>query len=514
MTYAVEMVDITKRFPGVLANDAVTLRVESGEVHALVGENGAGKSTLMNILYGVHQPDSGRILIDEREVAFQSPRDAIASGLGMVHQHFMLVPSYTVAENIVLGLEPRRRVLFDRHKAERITEELSTQYHLEVDPKAVIYDLPVGTQQRVEILKVLYRGADTIILDEPTAVLTPQETEELFNIIRMLVANGKTIIFITHKLYEVKSISDRVTVLRKGRRIDTVPTADVTEQDLARMMVGEDMPSPMERPPCKPGKTALALDNLTVKGALGVTSVRGVSFDVREGEIVTLAGVEGNGQSELVEAVTGMRPAAAGQVYVKEVNVVRKGPDAVRKQGVSHVPEDRIATGTNLDASVAENLIARRHNKPPLASWGWISKRKIDTFSSELVERYDIKTPSIHTLARTLSGGNLQKVVVARELSFDSTVLIVVQPTRGIDIASSRYIRDVLVEMRNNGRAILLVSTDLDEVFSISDRILVMYQGDIAGEFKPDEVTREELGLYMIGARRQKTMPDSREVSQ
>jgi simple sugar transport system ATP-binding protein len=500
---AVELIKITKHFPGVLANAQVSVSVAQGEVHALVGENGAGKSTLMNILYGLVRPDSGQIRVRGRAVEFHSPRDAIAQGLGMVHQHFMLVPSYTVAENIVLGQEPQRYGLFDRRAAERNVAALSEKYHLRVDPRATIWDLPVGAQQRVEILKALYCGAETIILDEPTAVLTPQESDQLFNTIRLLIADGKTVIFITHKLYEVKAISDRVTVMRKGRVVDTMPTAEVTENDLARMMVGQEIEALTPGPPPRLGDVILRVRNLSVQNNLGLPAVQGVSFEVRAGEVVTVAGVEGNGQTELIEAIAGMRKIGTGVIILNGANVAGQSPDAVRSRGLAHVPEDRILTGLNLKGSVAENLIARRHHRPPLAVKGWLRPGAIRTFAQELVARYNIKTPTVEAQAKTLSGGNLQKVVVAREFQFDAPLLILAQPTRGVDIGSAHFIRNAFLEKRNQGRAVLLVSTDLDEVFSVSDRILVLYHGRITGEFKPGATTREELGLYMIGARSQ-----------
>jgi len=503
MNYAIELEDITKRFPGVLANDHVNLSVKKGAVHALVGENGAGKSTLMNIIYGLYLPDSGSIRINGKKVVFHSPRDAIANGLGMVHQHFMLVPSYTVAENLVLGREPRKNGLFDRAKAEETTRKLSEQYHLEVDPKSVVHNLSVGTQQRVEILKALHFGADTIILDEPTAVLTPQEIDDLFNTIRVLVKDRKTVIFITHKLYEVKSISNQVTVLRKGKVIDTLPTKEVTENDLARMMVGEKMEPIPAKSTIQVGEKILEIKNLVVGDSMGSRAVRNVLLEVREGEIVTLAGVEGNGQTELVEAITGLHPIDSGKVYLRGKDITGKTPDEIRRQGLAHVPGDRISVGSNRSSSVAENLIARRHRQEPFSKKGWTNLQIVNKFAEDLVDRFNIKTSSINALASTLSGGNLQKVVVAREFTFQAPLLVVSQPTRGLDIASTRYIRDVLIEMRDNGHAIILVSTDLDEVFSVSDRILVMYQGEVVGEFTPEKTTREELGLYMIGARRQ-----------
>lgn len=500
MENIIELKNITKSFPGVIANDNVSIQIKKGEVHALVGENGAGKSTLMNILYGMQKPDTGEILLKGESLDLNSPRDAIDRGLGMVHQHFMLVPSYTASENIFLGDEPTRFGVIDRARTIRETEQLSSKYHLDVNPRALIRDLPVGIQQRVEILKALHFGADVIILDEPTAVLTPQESDELFNTIRALVKDGKTILFITHKLYEVKAISDRVTVLRKGKIVDTVPTNQVTEKSLAKMMVGSEVIIGDPPPVHDAGDTILNVENIKVKGALGNIVVHNVSFKVCEGEIVTIAGVEGNGQKELIEAITGLRSIISGKVFIKDEDITGKSPDSIRRSGLAHVPGDRMSTGANLDATVAENLIARWHRSTPINKNGWLVKQEINSFSSKLVNRYQIKTPGLEPLARTLSGGNLQKVVVARELSFDSPFLVVAQPTRGIDISSAQSIRDILIEMRNNNRAILVVSTDLDEVFIISDRIIVMFEGKIVGEFLPRKTSREELGLYMIGS--------------
>ena len=501
-SYAVELLNITKNFPGVLANDDVTLQVKKGQVHALVGENGAGKTTLMNILYGLIHPDSGKIRVDGKDVTIRSPRDAIAKGVGMVHQHFMLVPSYTTTQNIFLGQEIGRFGIVNHHEAERRVEETSKRYNLLVNPKAVVRDLPVGVQQRVEILKVLQRGAHTIVLDEPTAVLTPQECDELFLIVRSLVADGKTVIIITHKLSEVKAISDCVTVLRRGRVIGTFLTKDISKEELASKMVGSNIPTIGERIKLNVGEFVLKTKDIVVRDKFNTEVVRKVSLSVRQGEIVTIAGVEGNGQMEFVEGVTGLRKTVAGQIFVCGKDVTNFSPDKVRQSGLAHVPGDRIATGTNVKASIADNLIAGRHQQFPFAKRGWINQKEKRKFSQELVEKYKIKTPNISVSAKTLSGGNLQKVVASRELSFDTPLLIVVQPTRGLDIASTGFIHEILLDLRNRDKAILLISTELDEVFELSDRILVMYEGEIVGEFTPDNVTREEMGLYMAGVKR------------
>ncbi len=500
--YAVELLDITKNFPGVLANDDVTLQVKKGQVHALVGENGAGKTTLMNILYGLVHPDSGKIRIDEKDVSIRSPRDAIENGLGMVHQHFMLVSSYTTTQNIFLGHEINRLFIVDQKQAEHRVQEISEKYNLFVNPKAIVRDLPVGIQQRVEILKVLQWGANTIVLDEPTAVLTPQECEELFVIVRSLVADGKTVIIITHKLSEVKAISDCVTVLRRGKVVGTFLTKDISKEELASLMVGSDIPTIGERKKFETGKFVLKTKDLLVRDKFNTDVVRGVSLSVRQGEIVTIAGVEGNGQMEFVEAVTGLRKVSGGQVFVCDQETANLSPEKVRQCGLAHVPGDRIATGTNVKASIADNLIAGRHRRPPFSKRGWINPKEKQKFSQDLVEKYKIKTPNLDVWAKTLSGGNLQKVVAAREMSFDTPLLVVVQPTRGLDIASTGFIHEILLDMRNRNKAILLVSTELDEVFELSDRILVMYEGEIVGEFMPENVTREELGLYMAGVKR------------
>lgn len=499
----VEMEGITKQFPGVLANDHVDFAAFRGRVHALVGENGAGKTTLMSILYGLTRPDEGTIRVRGRAVSFSSARDAIACGIGMVHQHFMLVPSYTVAENIILGQEPRRRRLFlDMKTARERVRELSDRYGLAVDPDARIRDLSVGTRQRVEILKLLYRGLDILILDEPTAVLTPQETQGLFATVRALAEDGRTIIFITHKLPEVLAVSDHVTVLRRGRVVGNVRTADVTMKDLATMMVGREISLTVDRTPAAPRGEVLALRGVTAHDNRGVSALKDVSLEVRAGEIVTIAGVEGNGQTELAEVIAGLRPLASGQILIDGHDASRLPPRKRRELGLGFIPEDRMKTGLALEASVEENFIIGRHHSEPFSRRGRLNFRRIREYALELIRDYDVRTPGAQVPAKTLSGGNLQKAVVAREFSRGAKLYVVAQPTRGVDIGSLEFIHRRIVEIRERGAGILLISTDLDEVFSLSDRILVMYGGEITGEFRPDATSREEIGLYMTGTKR------------
>lgn len=508
MALAVEMVNITKTFPGVKANDGVTFTVREGEIHALVGENGAGKSTLMNILYGLIQPDSGTIRVKGREVQFRSTHDAIAAGIGMVHQKFKLVPSFTIMQNICLGAEPTRKGIFvDERRALESVKEISERYGLEIDPHAKIADCPVGVQQRVEILKALYREADILILDEPTAVLTPQETRELFKVVRALVAQGKTIIFITHKLREVMEISDSVTVMRRGKVVGHTRTADTSPKEIARMMVGRDVLLRVQKKPANPGKTpVLEVENLVVTDNRGLLAVNGVSFSVRPGEILGIAGVEGNGQTELVEALTGLRPVESGTVKVNGKDVTKASPLAHRNAGMSHVPEDRITRGLNLGASIEENLIAVSYYKAPLAKAGMFDFSKRAEFSERLIREFDIRTPGRNVEARTLSGGNLQKIVIARELSENPDLFIASQPTRGVDIGSIEFIHQRIVDARDAGKAVLLVSAELDEIMSLSDRIAVMYEGEIVDIVPADTATEEQLGLLMAGIK-----PDSKD---
>jgi len=499
-----ELRGITKRYPGIVADDHVDFDLERGEVHALLGENGAGKSTLMNILYGLTKPDEGEILVAGNRVSFTSAKDAIASGIGMVHQHFMLIPVMTVAENIVLGVEPvRDGVLLDEKGADERVRELSQQFGLAVEPTALVSNITVGQQQRVEILKALYRGAEILILDEPTAVLTPQEAGELFAIVESLKADGKSIIFISHKLNEVLEIADRITVLRRGKRIDTVPRQGATEQGLAEMMVGRQVLLRVDKAPATPGEVALAVSDLQVRDDRDLDKVRGVSFDVRSGEIVAIAGVDGNGQTELIEAITGLRPAHGGTIAVggKPVDgrlTARRMLDA----GVGHIPEDRQRRGLVLEFNLAENLALRDYDTPPDSSHGWLFPKRLVERAKRLIREFDVRGGGPLTLARALSGGNQQKVVVAREVSRNPVVLIAAQPTRGLDVGAIEYVHRRLVAERDAGHAILLVSLELDEVLSLADRILVIYEGQIVGEHGAG-VGEDEIGLEMLGGRRQ-----------
>jgi general nucleoside transport system ATP-binding protein len=505
MTALIEMKNIVKVYPnGVVANDGVDLTIEEGEIHALVGENGAGKSTLMKILYGMERPTDGEILLRGKPMHFHSSSDAIAAGIGMVHQNFMLVPSFTVAENIVLGQEPVRKNLLDQKEMLRITKELSEQYHLRVEPDAVVDVINVGMRQRVEILKTLYRGAEILILDEPTAVLTPQETQELFQAVRVLVKQGKTVIFITHKLREVKEISDRVTVMRGARMVGTLPTSETTREDLARMMVGREVFLNVDKPPCQRGQKVMSVNDITYISDTGRPMLRGVNFNVYAGEILGIAGVEGNGQTELVEVLTGLRPATSGEALVDGRNVINRTPREVRMAKVAHIPEDRLTNGLALTANIDENLIVDRYFRQPFFKNYSIDYKKVMEFGEKMISAYGIRTVNGRTPVGSLSGGNMQKVIVAREFSSDPTLLIAAQPTRGIDVGATEFIRAQLVRQRSEGTAVLLVSADLAEVMSLSDRIIAMYEGKITGVF-PDasQVSEEELGLYMLGIKHQ-----------
>jgi simple sugar transport system ATP-binding protein len=502
-----EMRGITKRFPGVVANDHVDFDLRKGEVHALLGENGAGKSTLMNILYGLYRADEGEILMGGERVSFGSAKDAIERGIGMVHQHFMLIPVMTVAENIVLEIEPTKAgVLLDYDAAVERVREISQRFGLAVDPSALVENIGVGQQQRVEILKALYRGARILILDEPTAVLTPQEAGELFAIIKSLQANGTSIIFISHKLNEVLEIADRITVLRRGKKIDTVPREGATEEGLARMMVGREVLFRVEKRPSEPGATLLELRSLTVNDDRGLPAVRDVSFAVRAGEIVGLAGVEGNGQSELIEAITGLRGAHGGEVVVGGRVIGHPTARRMLDAGVGHIPEDRQRRGLVLEFTIAENIALHDYNRPPDSKWGWLFPRRLTQRAARLIREFDVRGGGPQTRSGSLSGGNQQKVVAAREIARDPRVLIAAQPTRGLDVGAIEYLHRRLVEERDEGRAILLVSLELDEILSLSDRILVMYEGRIVGEHARD-TTEEEIGLEMLGGRRREPTP-------
>jgi general nucleoside transport system ATP-binding protein len=503
-----ELRGITKRFPGILANDHIDFDLRRGEMHALLGENGAGKSTLMNILYGLYSADSGEIRINGEPVTFSSPHDAIASGIGMVHQHFMLIPVMTVAENIVLGQEPKREgVMLDLETARKRVRDLSNQFRLTIDPDARIDQITVGQQQRVEILKALYRRADILILDEPTAVLTPQEAKELFAILRQLVTDGMmSVIFITHKLNEVLEIADRITVVRRGQKIDTVPREGATEETLARMMVGREVLLRVDRPPATPGETLLEVEGLEALDDRELPAVRGVSFQVRAGEIVGIAGVDGNGQSELIEALTGLRRIQAGTVKVAGREFHHATPREMLDAGLGHVPEDRQRRGLVLEFPISENVALHDYNKAPASRWGWLSPQRLVEHARRLIKEFDVRGGGPSTRASALSGGNQQKLVVGREVDRDPAVLIAAQPTRGLDVGAIEYLHRRLVEERDEGRAILLVSLELEEVLALSDRILVIYEGQIVAEH-PSGASAEEIGLEMLGggARTQET---------
>jgi ABC-type uncharacterized transport system ATPase subunit len=496
-----ELRGITKRFPGVLANDHVDLTVEVGEIHALLGENGAGKTTLMNILYGLYHADEGEILVGGKPVRFESPGDAIAAGIGMVHQHFMLIPVFTVTENVILGVEETGALGFlDRQEARRRVEDISRRYGLAVDPDAMVEELPVGVQQRVEIVKALYREAEVLILDEPTAVLTPQEIEELFRVMRSLKQAGKSIIFITHKLKEVLAIADRITVLRRGKAVGSAIPHEATEDKLAAMMVGREVELEIKKDVAAPGEPVLRVEDLTVLDDRGHVAVDGVSIEVRAGEILGLAGVQGNGQTELVESVTGLRPPLAGRVLVGGHDLTGARPRRVFLAGVAHVPEDRIEDGLIGDFSVADNLVLNTYYLAPFAKGLRRVDHAIRSTAEERVRQYDIRTPSILAPVRTLSGGNQQKVIVARELSRPVELLVAAQPTRGLDVGSMSYIHEQIVKARDEGDAVLLVSTELDEILSLSDRVAVMYRGQVVAVVEAASTTPEELGLLMAGS--------------
>ena len=498
-----EMRGVTKRFPGVVANDHVDLDLRKGEVHALLGENGAGKSTLMNILYGLYRPDEGEILLNGKKVVFGSAKDAIDRGIGMVHQHFMLIPVMTVAENIVLEIEPTKAgVLLDYGKAVERVREISAQYGLAVNPTAKVESISVGQQQRVEIVKALYRNAEILILDEPTAVLTPQEASELFTILRSLQEDGKSIIFISHKLNEVLEIADRITVLRQGKRIDTVPREGATREGLARLMVGREVVLSVEKPPAEPGETLLEVKDLVVADERGLEAVRGISLEVKAGEIVGIAGVDGNGQSELIDALTGLRSPSAGTITAAGENLTSANARACLDAGVGHIPEDRQVRGLVLDFTLAENLALHDYAKEPNSRWGWLYPGRLIERAGRLLKEFDVRGGRPQTLAAALSGGNQQKVVIAREVSRDPRILVAAQPTRGLDVGAIEFVHRRLVKERDEGRAILLVSFELEEILSLSDRILAVYEGRIVGEYEPG-VSEEKLGIAMTDGREQ-----------
>lgn len=499
----VEFRNITMDFPGVRANEDVTLSIRKGEIFALVGENGAGKSTLMNILYGILTPTKGQVVIKGNPITEYNPKQAIARGVGMVHQHFMLVPSFTVAQNIVLSREPKKMgLLYDLEGANRAVEDLSQEYGLSVNPRDVVGQLSVGLQQRVEILKTLYRGADILILDEPTAVLTPQETDELFAVLRRVVKEkDMTVIIITHKLYEVMAISDRVGVMRRGRLIGIEETKNVNERILASMMVGREvLQDPVEKEDIS-GEVKLAVSQLQVPDNRGLPAVKGLSLEVRSGEILGIAAIEGNGQSELLEAITGMRPYS-GTITVAGQDIRGMDPGRIRQLGLSHVPEDRLATGISRESDISGNLLVGKHKNKEFTRFGFHQNQKaIREYASRIFEKFDIRAAGVDTKAGSLSGGNMQKVVIAREFSFDSQVYIISQPTRGVDIGAIEFIHNRILEKKAEGAAILLCSADLDEVLRLSDRVITVYEGRITGEFDRDHLEKTEIGYYMTGSR-------------
>ena len=504
--YAVEMLNITKRFAGITANDNITLQLRKGEIHALLGENGAGKSTLMSVLFGLYQPEEGVIKKDGAEVKINDPNDANALGIGMVHQHFKLVECFTVLDNIILGMEPSRFGFLKKAEARKKVMELSEKYGLMVDPDALIEDITVGMQQRTEILKMLYRDNEILIFDEPTAVLTPQEIDELMEIMKSLAREGKSILFISHKLNEIMSVADRCTVLRKGKLVGTVDVKDTTKEELSRMMVGRDVDFAVHKKPSQPGDVILDAENVSVASKIHHNNaVNGVSFRVRAGEIVCIAGIDGNGQTELVYGITGLEPLTGGKISLCGQDITHAPIRRRSTMGMSHIPEDRHKHGLVLDYTLEDNMVLQRYFEPQFTSKaGFLKRAAIREYAVRLIEQYDVRTAQGPvTPARGMSGGNQQKAIIAREIDKDPQLLVAVQPTRGLDVGAIEYIHSQLVAQRDEGRAVLLVSLELDEVMNLSDRILVMYEGEIVGELDPKTTTVQELGLYMSGAKRE-----------
>ena len=503
--YAIEMLNITKRFPGIVANDNITLQLRKGEIHALLGENGAGKSTLMSVLFGLYTPEEGEIRKDGKTVVIRNPNDANELGIGMVHQHFKLVECFSVLDNIILGVEPTKNGFLKKDEARKRVIELSDKYHLDVEPDALIEDISVGMQQRTEILKMLYRENEILIFDEPTAVLTPQEITELMKIMKNLAAEGKSILFISHKLAEIMEVSDRCSVLRKGKYIGTVETKDTTAEALSAMMVGRDVNFVVEKKESDPGESVLSVQDLVMASNLHKSdAVKGVSFDVKKGEIVGIAGIEGNGQTELIYGITGIETLKSGKVLVKGKDVTHSSIREKSMMGISHIPEDRHKHGLVLDYSLEDNLILQNYFESRFTGKGGFLKRKaIREYAERLIERFDVRSgQGPVTLARAMSGGNQQKAIIAREMDRDPDLLIAVQPTRGLDVGAIEFIHKSIIEQRDAGKTVLLVSLELDEIMNLSDRILVMYEGEIVGEFDPKKVSVEELGLYMAGAKK------------
>jgi ABC-type uncharacterized transport system ATPase subunit len=504
-TYAIEMLHITKKFPGIIANDDITLQLKQGEIHALLGENGAGKSTLMSVLFGLYQAEEGTIRKNGEGVTISNPNDANTLGIGMVHQHFKLVECYTVLDNIIMGVEPCKHGFLQKAEAREKVVALSEKYGLHVDPDAKVEDITVGMQQRTEILKMLYRDNEILIFDEPTAVLTPQEIEELIQIMRNLVKEGKSILFISHKLNEIMEVADRVTVLRKGKYIGTVNVSETSKEELSRMMVGRDVEFAVHKEPAKPGETVLQVEHMTVASKMHKNNaVKNVSFQARRGEIVCIAGIDGNGQTELVYGLTGLEALKEGKITLCGKDVTNVSIRSRALSGMSHIPEDRHKHGLVLDYSLEDNLVLERYFERQFVTKGGFLKRKeIREYANRLIKQYDVRSgQGPVTIARSMSGGNQQKAIVAREIDRNPELLIAVQPTRGLDVGAIEYIHRQIVAQRDAGKAVLLVSLELDEVMNLSDRILVMYEGEIVGELDPKTTTAEELGLYMAGAKR------------
>lgn len=501
MDYVIEMLGIRKEFSGFVANDNITLQLKQGEIHALLGENGAGKSTLMNVLFGLYEPDGGEIRVRGEKKIINNPNVANDLGIGMVHQHFMLVDKFTVAENIMLGKEPTKLGIIERKKAIKEISEISERYGLRVDPNAVVRDISIGMQQRVEILKTLYRGADILIFDEPTAVLTPQEIKELIQIMRTLIKEGKSIILITHKLKEIMDVCDRVTVIRRGKGMGTVDVSETSPQDLANRMVGREVVFKTEKKPATPGEDVLEIKDLVVKESRGVESVRGLNLSVRAGEIVGIAGVDGNGQSELLAAISGLTKVASGSIKLNNKSIENKKPRKITEAGLGHIPEDRHKHGLVLEMSIGENIALQTYYKKPISNHGFINHRSMYDFARKLIEEYDVRTSSEYVPAKSLSGGNQQKAIIAREVSRDPDFLIAAQPTRGLDVGAIEFIHRRLIEQRDKGKAVLLMSFELEEIMNVSDRIAVIYEGKIVAIVKPEETTEQELGLLMAGSK-------------
>lgn len=495
------MESITKKFGDFVANDGIDLDIKKGEIHSLLGENGAGKTTLMNMLYGMSSPTSGDIYINNEKKEFKDPNDAIEAGLGMVHQHFMLIEPFTVVENIVLGMEPMNGVKVDIKKAREDVIELSNRYGFKIDPDAKIQDISVGTQQKVEILKVLYRGADILIFDEPTAVLTPQEITELMEIIKNLAKEGKSIIIITHKLKEIKKVANRCTIIRRGKKIDTVNVSEVTESELAEMMVGRSVHLDVNKKDVKSGETILRIEKLCAKDFRNVKKLDDLNLDVKAGEIHGIAGVDGNGQSELIEIITGLKKAESGSVIFKGDEILNKSPREIIEKGLNSIPEDRQLRGLVLDFTVSENMILKNYYKEKFSEKGILNFKNIEENATRLEDGYDIRPRNINQFAGELSGGNQQKVILAREISGDPDLLIAAQPTRGLDVGAIEYIRNFLINQRDRGKAVLLISFELDEIMALSDRISVIYNGKILKTFDADKTNEKEIGLYMAGGK-------------